>query len=265
MKDYRHIVRLMWTTFGIIIAVIVIGFILMYNGIIGYMPPIEQLKNPTDKFASVIYSDDGVEIGRFYQSKANRVYVDFENISQHVVDALIATEDARYEQHSGIDLRAVSRAVIKRGIMGQKNAGGGSTITQQLAKLLYSDVAQNTLQRLLQKPVEWAIAVKLERYYTKDEIIKMYLNQFDFLNNAVGIKSAARVYFNKDPEDLDILESATLVGMVKNPSYYNPVRHNERTRQRRTLSLSSRKSLRTRCAKPVSSRPKSATACSKSP
>ena len=237
MKDYRHIVRLMWTTFGIIIAVIVIGFILMYNGIIGYMPPIEQLKNPTDKFASVIYSDDGVEIGRFYQSKANRVYVDFENISQHVVDALIATEDARYEQHSGIDLRAVSRAVIKRGIMGQKNAGGGSTITQQLAKLLYSDVAQNTLQRLLQKPVEWAIAVKLERYYTKDEIIKMYLNQFDFLNNAVGIKSAARVYFNKDPEDLDILESATLVGMVKNPSYYNPVRHNERTRQRRNVVL----------------------------
>ncbi|MEG0011344.1 MAG: transglycosylase domain-containing protein [Muribaculaceae bacterium] len=210
-------------------------FLLIYNGIIGYMPPVEELKNPTDKFATVIYTADGEEMGRFYQSKGNRVYVDFDDMSQHMVDALIATEDVRYEDHSGIDMRALSRAVIKRGIFRQKNAGGGSTITQQLAKQLYSPSSENIIERAIQKPVEWVIAVKLERYYTKDEIIKMYFNQFDFLNNAVGIKSAAYVYFGKTPKDLSIEESATLVGMVKNPAYFNPVRHLERTRERRNV------------------------------
>ncbi len=236
-KSTKHIIKLMWGIFGLIAASTALLFLLIYNGIIGYMPPIEELKNPTDKFASVLISSDGEEFGRFYQSKGNRVYVDFDDISQHMIDALIATEDVRFEDHSGIDLRALSRAVIKRGLLRQKNAGGGSTITQQLAKQLYSPASENIIERLLQKPIEWAIAVKLERYYTKDEIIKMYLNQFDFLNNAVGIKSAAYVYFGKDPKDLSLLESATLVGMVKNPSYYNPLRHNERTRERRNVVL----------------------------
>lgn len=233
----KHIIRVMWIIFGIFVGSSTLIFFLIYNGIIGYMPPIEELKNPTDKFASVIYSSDGAELGRFYQSKGNRVYVDFDDISPNVTNALIATEDVRFLDHSGIDIRALMRAVIKRGLLRQKNAGGGSTITQQLAKQLYSPTSENVIQRLLQKPIEWAIAVKIERYYTKDEIIKMYLNQFDFLNNAVGIKSAAFVYFGKEPKDLNIQEAATLVGMVKNPSYYNPIRQNERTRARRNVVL----------------------------
>ncbi len=227
----------MWSAFGIFVAALFLLFILVYNGIIGYMPPIEELKNPSDMFASTIYSADGEEMGRFYRSKGNRVYVDFDQMSRHLSDALIATEDVRFESHSGIDARAIMRAVLKRVILRQKSAGGGSTITQQLAKQLYSPKSNNIFERALQKPIEWVIAMKLERYYTKDEIIKMYFNQFDFLNNAVGIKTAAYVYFGKDPRDLNIEESAMLVGMCKNPSYYNPLRHEERTRDRRNVVL----------------------------
>ncbi len=210
-------------------------FFLVYNGIIGYMPPVEELKNPRDRFATVIYSADGQEIGRYFRNTGNRVYADFDDISEHVVNALIATEDSRFEDHSGIDGRALMRVLVRTLLLRQKNAGGGSTLTQQLAKQLYSPESNGFLSRALQKPIEWMIAVKLERYYSKDEIIKMYLNQFDFLYNAVGIKSAAWVYFGKDPKDLNIQEAATLVGMVKNPAYYNPVRQNERTRQRRNV------------------------------
>lgn len=233
----RRIIRWMWI--GFVVAVIcVIGlFALIYNGLIGYMPPIEELKNPADKFATVVYSADGVELGRYFRNTGNRVYADFDEISPNVINALIATEDSRYLDHSGIDLKAVMRAIIKTVIMRQKNAGGGSTITQQLAKQLYSPESENILQRALQKPIEWMIAVKLERFYSKDEIIKMYLNQFDFLYNAVGIKSAAYVYFGKDANDLSVEEAATLIGMVKNPAYYNPVRREERTRNRRNTVI----------------------------
>ncbi len=236
----RHnakIVKRMWMVFGCLAALVLLLFILIYNGVIGYMPEIDQLKNPTDKFASTIYSAGGEEMGRYYRSKGNRVYVDFDQLSPHLHDALVATEDARFEDHSGIDVKAIGRAIIKRVIMGQKSAGGGSTITQQLAKQLYSPESSNIFERALQKPIEWVIAVKLERYYTKDEIIKMYFNQFDFLNNAVGIKTAAMVYFGKDPSQLNLQESATLVGMCKNPSYYNPLRHSERTRERRNVVI----------------------------
>lgn len=211
--------------------------ILIYNGLIGYMPPVEELKNPKDKFASIVYSADGQELGRYFRNTGNRVYANYDEISQNVIDALIATEDSRFEEHSGIDIRAIMRVMVKTLLMQQKNAGGGSTITQQLAKQLYSPSSENIFERALQKPIEWMIAVKLERFYSKDEIIKMYLNQFDFLYNAVGIKSAAYVYFGKDAKDLSIEEAATLVGMVKNPSYYNPIRKNERTRLRRNVVL----------------------------
>ncbi|MDE7119624.1 MAG: penicillin-binding protein, partial [Muribaculaceae bacterium] len=227
----------MWKIFALGVVAVVTLFVLIYNGWIGYMPPIEELKNPNDKFATVIYSADGEEMGRYYRNSGNRVYADYSEISQHVVDALIATEDSRFEDHSGIDMRAFMRVFVKTLLLHQKNAGGGSTITQQLAKQLYSPQTSNLLDRALQKPIEWMIAVKLERYYSKDEILKMYLNQFDFLYNAVGIKSAAMVYFAKQPRDLKIEEAATLVGMVKNPAYYNPVRHNERTRLRRNTVL----------------------------
>ena len=233
----RSIIKLIWTAFAIGFAAMIVFFLLVYNGWIGYMPPIEELKNPNDKFATVLYTSDGKEMGRYYRNSGNRVYADYNEISQHVIDALIATEDSRFLDHSGIDMRAFMRVFVKTLVMQQKNAGGGSTITQQLAKQLYSPTTHSLLDRALQKPIEWMIAVKLERYYSKDEIIKMYLNQFDFLYNAVGIKSAAYVYFGKDPKDLTVEEAATLVGMVKNPSYFNPVRKPERVRDRRNVVL----------------------------
>lgn len=198
--------------------------VMIYHGYIGYMPPVEGLLNPENRFASRLFTSDGVEMGRFYQSRNNRVYADYSEISPNVINALIATEDERFMQHSGIDIMALSRVLFKTILLRQKNAGGGSTITQQLAKQLYSPESDGLMDRFIQKPVEWAIAVKLERYYTKEEIIKMYLNQFDFLNNAVGIKTAAHVYFNTTPDSLKIEQAAMLVGMAKNPSLYNPVR-----------------------------------------
>ena len=233
----KKAIRWMWIGFVALVLFIGIFFVLVYNGVIGYMPPVEELKNPQDKFASVIYTSDGEEMGRYFRNTGNRVYADFDEISPAVVDALIATEDARFEDHSGIDVKAIARAMVKTVLLHQKNAGGGSTITQQLAKQLYTPPSNGLLQRAVQKPIEWMIAIKLERFYSKEEILKMYLNQFDFLYNAVGIKSAAKVYFNKEAAELDTLEAATLVGMVKNPSYFNPVRHPERTKERRNVVL----------------------------
>ena len=232
------IIKWLWHGFFAFWALVILLFILIYNGIIGYMPPVAELKNPTDNYASTLYTSDGKEMGRVYRSKGNRVYVDFDQMSNYLKQALIATEDARFDEHSGIDARAIARSVVKRIFMGQTSAGGGSTITQQLAKQLYSPSSNNIVERAMKKPIEWIIAIKLERYYTKDEIMKMYFNQFDFLNNAVGIKSASYVYFGKsNPNDLNLLESATLVGMCKNPSYFNPLRYPERTKERRNIVL----------------------------
>jgi len=201
------------------------------------MPPIEDLQNPINRFATQIYSSDGKLIGTWNYNRENRVMVDYSKLSPVLVQALVATEDARFYEHSGIDFYALGRAVVKRGLLGQKSAGGGSTITQQLAKQLYTERAHSTLERVMQKPIEWVIAVKLERNYTKDEIITMYLNYFDFLHNAVGIKTASNTYFSKEPKDLTAVEAATLVGLCKNPSYFNPVRHPDRCRERRNVVL----------------------------
>ena len=201
------------------------------------MPPVEDLENPNYKFATQVFSEDGKVLGTYSFSKENRVYVGYNDLSPNVINALIATEDVRFAEHSGIDAIALFRAIVKRGLLFQKNAGGGSTITQQLSKQLYSLSADNVMERLFQKPIEWVIAVKLERYYTKEEILTMYLNKFDFLNNAVGIKTAANTYFGCEPKDLKIEEAATLVGMCKNPALYNPVRFNERSRGRRNVVL----------------------------
>lgn len=236
-RKWSWLIKALWTFNVVLIAVVLITSVLIYNGVIGYMPPVEDLRNPNDKYATRLFSCDGVEIGRYFQSKNNRIYAEYDEISQNVVNALVATEDVRFESHSGIDLRALTRVLFKTVLMGNRNSGGGSTITQQLAKQLYSPESNGFWDRAMKKPVEWAIAVKLERYYTKDEILKMYLNQFDFLNNAVGIKTAAYVYFGKEATDLNVEEAATLVGMVQNPSRYNPVRYNERTRQRRNVVL----------------------------
>ena len=220
----KKMIRALWTINCCGVALVMLIGVMIYHGYIGYMPPVEGLLNPEDRFASRLFTSDGVEMGRFYQSRNNRVYADYSEISPNVINALIATEDERFMQHSGIDIMALSRVLFKTILLRQKNAGGGSTITQQLAKQLYSPESDGLMDRFIQKPVEWAIAVKLERYYTKEEIIKMYLNQFDFLNNAVGIKTAAHVYFNTTPDSLKIEQAAMLVGMAKNPSLYNPVR-----------------------------------------
>lgn len=233
----KKFIYVLWGLLILTVAAIAIIFSAIANGKIGYVPPVEELENPNLKFATQIISDDGQLLGTWSLSKENRVYVGYEDLSPNLVKALIATEDVRFKGHSGIDIRAFSRAVVKRGILMQKHAGGGSTITQQLAKQFYSPTADNVMERLLQKPIEWVIAVKLERYYTKEEILTMYLNKFDFLNNAVGIKTAAKTYFGKDPKDLSVEEAATLIGMCKNPSLYNPRRFNERCRGRRNVVL----------------------------
>ena len=230
-------VRLLWTLLILFVLGAGVAFYAINEGWIGYMPPIEDLQNPINRFATQIYSSDGKLIGTWNYNRENRVMVDYTKLSPHLVHALVATEDARFYEHSGIDFYALGRAIIKRGLMGQKSAGGGSTITQQLAKQLYSEHASTTMERLLQKPIEWVIAVKLERNYTKDEILTMYLNYFDFLHNAVGIKTASNTYFSKDPIDLTVNEAATLVGLCKNPSYFNPVRNPERSRERRNIVL----------------------------
>lgn len=229
--------RIFWWLFvaGIFTSVLIFVFISL--GWIGYLPPLDELQNPRNKYATEVYSSDLQLLGRYYYNKENRVGVRYDQISPNVVNALVATEDVRFYDHSGIDGRALARVAIMTGIFHRRNSGGGSTLTQQLAKQLYSPQADNIIQRALQKPIEWVISVKLEKLYTKQEILAMYLNQFDFLNNAVGIKSAAQIYFNISPSQLKIEQAATLVGMCKNPSYYNPVRFNERTRERRNVVL----------------------------
>ncbi len=234
----KQIVKGLWVAFIGFIVLISIVFTLISTGSIGYMPDVEDLENPIDKYATQVYSSDGVLLGTFSQAKNNRIYSNFSDLSPYLIQALVATEDSRYYSHSGIDAYALARAIVKTGILQQSSGGGGSTITQQLAKQLYSPPAENWIVRVfLRKPIEWVIAVKLERYYTKDEIINLYFNQYDFLYNAVGIQSAAQVYFNKTPKDLTIEEAATLVGMCKNSSYYNPKRFPERALGRRNVVL----------------------------
>ena len=234
----RNFITLLWTILFSVIGFILVAFVAIWFGWIGYMPDFEDLQNPISRYASQVYSTDGKVIGTYNMNRENRVAVSYAHLSPHLTNALVATEDERFYEHSGIDFIALMRAIVKRGILQQHSAGGGSTITQQLAKQLYSETAHSSLERLFQKPIEWIIAVKLERNFTKEEIIAMYLNYFDFLHNAVGIKTAAKTYFNKDPKNLNVNESAMLIGLCKNPSLYNPVRYPERCLERRNVVLS---------------------------
>ena len=220
-----------WSLFALGLTSIILIFWLITKGALGYLPPLDELQNPKNKFATEVISSDMQLLGRYYRQE-NRVGVSYEDISPNMINALIATEDARYYSHTGIDFKSLLRAIIKMG-----KAGGGSTITQQLAKQLWSPRANNIFERALQKPIEWVIATKLERLYSKEEILTMYLNQFDFLYNAVGVKSAAQVYFSTTPDQLTIEEAAMLVGMCKNPSMYNPRRRPERALNRRNTVL----------------------------
>ena len=230
-KILKKILIWFWSIFALGIISILLIFWLITKGALGYLPPLEELQNPKNKFATEVISSDMQLLGRYYRQE-NRVGVNYEDISPNMINALIATEDARYYDHTGIDFKSLLRAVIKMG-----RAGGGSTITQQLAKQLWSPRANNIFERALQKPIEWVIATKLERLYSKEEILTMYLNQFDFLYNAVGIKSAAQVYFSTTPDKLTVEEAAMLVGMCKNPSMYNPRRRPERALNRRNTVL----------------------------
>lgn len=235
MKNKLWYKTLLCWFWGLFIGSIVIAFItmtLIAKGIVGYLPPLEELQNPKNSFASEIISSDMQSLGRYYKYE-NRIGVQYSDLSPVLIDALIATEDVRFYEHTGVDFKSMFRAVLKLG-----RAGGGSTLTQQLAKQLWSPRANNIIERAMQKPIEWVIATKLERLYSKEEILLMYLNQFDFLYNAVGIQSASQVYFSTTPNKLKIEEAAMLVGMCKNPSLYNPMRYPERAIGRRNTVLS---------------------------
>lgn len=220
-----------WGIIGIGLVAIIIVFWMITKGWLGYLPPLDELQNPKNKYATEVISADMQLLGRYYRNE-NRVSVEYTDISPNIINALIATEDIRFYNHTGVDLKSLFRAILKLG-----KAGGGSTLTQQLAKQLWSPRANNIFERALQKPIEWVIATKLERLYSKEEILTMYLNQFDFLYNAVGIKSAAQVYFSTTPDLLKLEEAALLVGMCKNPSLYNPRRRPENAINRRNTVL----------------------------
>lgn len=232
-SNSKKLIRIAWMFF--LGGFLSFCFIMLCAGM-GWMgfpdlPSFEELENPRSNLASDIISADGKSLGRYFNE--NRINVKYEDLSPHLITALVATEDERFYTHSGIDFRGLVRAVSKLG-----KAGGASTITQQLAKMLFNDPADNIVERIGQKLQEWIIAVRLERYYTKEEIIAMYFNRLDFVNNAVGIKSAANVYFNKEPADLELTEAAMLVGMAKNPSLFNPIRRPDTTLFRRNVVLS---------------------------
>ena len=235
VEDFSKYIRWFWKLFIGGILFIVLIFLLASFGLFGEMPDHTVLENPKTNLATEIISSDDKTLGKFYLND-NRTPVDYSELPQNLVDALIATEDARFRDHSGIDARGTLRAIFKLG-----SGGGASTISQQLAKnLFHGEGSKNIIERVLQKAKEWIIAIRLERQYTKDEIIAMYLNIVDFNNNADGIRSAARIYFGKEPKDLDVKESAMIVGMLKNPSLYNPRPHRNPvgTRNRRNVVLS---------------------------
>jgi penicillin-binding protein 1A len=228
--DFKKYIQWFW---GIIlsgVSFIVLIFLFASWGLLGVLPTFEELENPENNLATEVISSDGKTLGKY--ATENRTPIKFKDLPQNIVNALVATEDERFYEHSGIDFRGTTRAVLKPG------SGGASTITQQLAKMLFTGRAsRNIFLRIGQKVKEWVVATKLERQYTKQEIIAMYLNKYDFLNQAVGIRSAARIYFGKEPKVLKIEESAMLVGMLKNSSYFNPLRRAKEVKQRRNVVL----------------------------
>lgn len=228
-------ILLLYGITGVGILFIVALFILISVGALGFMPSFEELENPQTDLATEIYSADGEVIGTFFNE--NRSRVDYDEISPNVIRALVSTEDIRFYDHSGIDARGLMRVFVRTFLLQKESSGGGSTITQQLAKLLFHNPAKNIIERSLQKLKEWVIALKLERSYTKEEILTMYLNKAPFIYDAYGIKSASHTFFSTPPSDLKIEEAAVLVGMLKNPSLYNPVRRPDLTERRRNVVL----------------------------
>ena len=235
--DFAKYIRRMWRTFFATAALLYLFFIGVSLGMLGPIPSFEQLENPSNNLASEIYSSDQQLLGKFYIE--NRTNVEYQQLSPFLVQALIATEDIRFEKHSGVDARGIFRVIVKTIAGGNRSSGGGSTITQQLAKNLFPrDVDISKLELIKTKFKEWVTAIRLERNYTKEEIIAMYLNTVDFGSQSFGIKSAAKTYFDKSPDSLNIQESAMLVGMLQAPSKYNPVRNPDNAMKRRFVVLS---------------------------
>lgn len=235
ISAYKKYIRIFWYLYASGVALVFLLFLMIAQGWLGFMPSFEDLENPESLLASEVVSSDGAVLGKYF--KENRSFVSYEELSPVLLNALVATEDVRYYSHSGIDIRGLVR-VVKGIVTADSNSGGGSTISQQLAKMLFPrDNLQNKFQLIFRKFKEWVIAVKLEKAYTKEEILTMYLNKYDFLNLAVGIKSAAAIYFNTTPQNLTLEQCAMLVGMAKNSSLYNPVRRPEITLQRRNVVL----------------------------
>lgn len=229
---YKRIVQFLWIcTILAIVGVAVLFMSLSKSN----LPSFEELENPKYDQASQVFASDNTVFGRYYIE--NRVPVSYDELSENVVNALIATEDERYRSHSGIDAEALGRAVVKTFFLRNTSAGGASTITQQLAKLLFTGTPGSGLERIKQKLKEWIIAVRLERKYTKEEIIAMYLNKFNFVNGAYGIRAASEIYFGTTPDKLKVEEAALLVGMLKNPSLYNPLQRPEKSMKRREVVL----------------------------
>ncbi|MDQ3191565.1 MAG: penicillin-binding protein [Bacteroidota bacterium] len=234
-SGYRKWIILFWVLILLVITIPVIVISAVSNGFFGELPSFEELENPKNNLASEIYSSDKKLLGKYYIQ--NRTTIPFNEISKNVCNGLVATEDARFYKHSGVDVRSLSRVFFRTVLGGDRGGGGGSTISQQLAKMLFHEREGGGLKVVIQKLKEWVIASKLERFYTKQEIMAMYLNRFDFVNNAVGIKSAAKIYFNTTPDSLNIQQSAMLVGMAKNPSLFNPLRRADTTMHRRNVVL----------------------------
>jgi penicillin-binding protein 1A len=222
--------RWVWIWWGVVLSPVMGLFFMLLLASFSDLPGTEDLENPRSDLATAVLFSDGTQMGQYYRE--NRIPVDYARISPNVVNALIATEDERFREHSGVDLRGTLRAAV---FLGKK--GGASTLTQQLAKMLFTDRSPDFVKRTFQKFQEWIISARLERQYTKDEIIAMYLNRFDWINQAVGINSAARVYFNTTPDSLRIEEAALLVGMCKNPALFNPLRRPDTTLTRRMVVL----------------------------
>ncbi|MDE5574644.1 MAG: transglycosylase domain-containing protein, partial [Bacteroidales bacterium] len=235
-KDFKHYRHILWAVFGSCVGLVVLLFCGISWGLFGFMPSFEDLENPTSSLSSEIISSDQQILGAYYIE--NRTNVEFNELSPYLVQALIATEDSRFYKHSGVDLRSLGRVFFKSILRGDRSGGGGSTITQQLAKNLFPRKNLSKAGLAVRKLKEWVIAAKLERNYTKDEIIAMYFNTVDFGNNAYGIKIAASTYFGKLPGELEPEEAALLVGMLKATSYYNPLRNPQNAMNRRNVVFS---------------------------
>ena len=233
--ENKKYVKAMWIGYLSVLFCIVIFFAMLSFGWLGFMPTFEELENPKANIATEVYADNGELLG--YIGLQNRSIVNYKDISPNMINALIATEDVRYREHSGIDARSLFRVLTKTVLGGHKSSGGGSTLTQQLAKNLFPREKKSFFGTIYAKLKEWVVAVKLERNYSKDEILSMYLNTVDYGSNAFGIKTAAHTFFSKQPSELEVEEAAVLVGLLKAPTTYNPVRNPENSINRRNTVL----------------------------